>query len=224
MSLRPFLFLFLLLLLLPLPAPAAAEIRNLLVTASSRLRLAPTSLLQRRRRPPAAPAPLSELPYTPKCLAALGLADGYPIINDRCVLARWRPGQTWRFDDAVGDRWQPITVASAAQARQYCLAVDVAAGPGSARRANATHPEDGSRVVVRACDAIVGNGTATAPGTAIPRVNDEGMWLATSNGNGTYWFRNLRNKLCLTAADDADEFRMRECRDDPLQKYTLQWH
>jgi len=183
-----------------------AAIRQLLITANTRFRLAPTSLLQRKR--PLPPTNISTVPYSPKCIAAIGFAENYPLINDKCVLTRWRPGQSWRFDNAAPDRWQPVRVGPVDD--DYCLSVDI---QGIPQQQNATQVDMNARVVVQQCQGII-NGTA---------VREQAMWRIVGNGNGTYWFRNLRNKLCITGSDERDEFRMSDCRDDPLQKYSLQW-
>jgi len=156
----------------------------------------------------ALPPPPANGTFTTKCIAALGLGDNYPLINDQCVLSRWRPGQTWLFDETVSDNWQTLRVIYPdASNTDFCMAVDT----DGLTDVNPTMSDVGASMRVRQCSLII-NGTT---------VRNEALWRVTGDGNGTYWFRNLRNKLCLTSNDSKDGFTVDICANNGLQKYTL---
>ena len=188
-----------------------AAVQPHLITATTRFQLAPTSILQRKSQLP--PQNTSALPYTQKCVAAIGFAEGYPLFNDKCVLTRWRPGEAWRFDAGLADVWQVIQVGP--QHDPYCMAVDIADIPKQVT--NTTFSDKHARVIVNRCQGLQTPGNNQSGG-----IQEQALWRIVPGLNGTFWFRNMRNKLCLQALDTKDEFRMGDCVDVQSQKFTLQ--
>jgi len=183
---------------------ASAAVRTILISTTNHYKIPSVSLLY-HPLPTGPNATSSTTNATTKCLAASGFADNYPLINDKCLPSLTRPGQNWRFDDAATAQWQPVLVGPTDD--PYCLAVDTHGIPAQQNPAVA---DVNATVAVLRCSGIV-NGTS---------VRDQALWTVGGNGNGTYWFRNLRNRMCMTSSDTQNVFTMTACSNSTLQVFS----
>lgn len=141
-----------------------------------------------------------------KCVAAMGLADGEPLGNDKCVYTRYRPGQTWSLDPGIPDTYQAVRIGQG-----LCLTGPVPSIEGAACRVGSC--PTGVEVPPESLWKVGSAGN----GTGMDRTSSS---TAEGDGRGGFWFRNALNaSQCLTADDERDGFFVKACSDSPNQLF-----